>query len=542
MDATLKAVTALVAATDVDVRCAALLILTQLGADEAKVVQSAGDALKGRNEVVRDFAVGYFERVRPKEGLTYLVPLLDSSDDALRQRVTRILAEYGAAAVAATRKLAADAPKRRLHAIIELCASVRSAAALDLLFGLMSHEDFDTHRAACDAVIAFIPGLDAKARADVWQRAEDLLKSAKGHRSATVGAAKLLGALAEARARKLLLPLLDKEYAHSIRTHALSALVHCLRGEKLTDTETATLMALLEEDDEAGILRPALALLGEQSLDRAYVPELNRLAEAGQPLVRRFAVQKLGGFDSGSVVKTLIAYLTDDSFARRDQAAASLKTLPAARSALMNEFIACDDERKAWTLSDILLMHDRGWKGSIVQALHKKLETALEKRDDRLYTAYHHFLSALDTDAEAQHVRERAEALRKKKDFASCVKWLTLLKDTPAFDAEVRFALAVADLKARKHAMVAAVRRHDPTLDLMRELARSPFPFVEQLRKERSLEPEELFYVAFNFAEGSREEKAVAEELLEHLVSKYGRTKTGKAAKNKLKLLGAFSS
>ncbi len=541
MDATLKAVTGLVAAADADVRCAALLVLTQLGADEAKVVQSVGEALNGKNAVVHDFAVGYFEHVRPKEGLAYLLPMLDSSDDALRQRVTRILAEYGAAAVVATKKLVGDAPKRRLHAIIDLCAAVRSAAALDLLFALMSHEDFDTHRAACDAVIGTIPALDAKARADVWQRSENLLKSAKGHRSATVGAAKLLGALAEARARKLLLPLLDKEYAHSIRTHALSALVQCLRGQKLTGTEIAALMPLLEEDDEAGILRPVIALLDDQGLDRTYVPQLNRLAEGGQAFVRRFAVHKLGAFDSGSVVKTLIGYLTDDSFARRDQAAASLKKLPAARTALMNEFVACEDERKAWTLSDILLMHDRGWKGSVLQALHKKLETALEKRDDRLYTAYHHFLSSLDADAETERVRERAEALRKKKDFASCVKWLNLLKDTPAFDAEVRFALAVADLKVRKHAMVAAVRRHDPTLDLMRELARSRFPLVEQLRKERSLEPEELFYVAFNFAEGSREEKAVAEELLEHIVAKHGRTKTGKAAKNKLKLLGAFS-
>ena len=61
------------------------------------------------------------------------------------------------------------------------------------------------------------------------------------------------------------------------------------------------------------------------------------------------------------------------------------------------------------------------------------------------------------------------------------------------------------------------VRRHDPALDLLRELLRSPFPLAERLRKERALTPEELFYIAFNFAEGGGEEKGVARELLEHL-------------------------
>jgi len=87
------------------------------------------------------------------------------------------------------------------------------------------------------------------------------------------------------------------------------------------------------------------------------------------------------------------------------------------------------------------------------------------------------------------------------------------------------------------------VRRHDPALELLRELAPTSFPTGDRLRKERALTPEDLFYVAFNFAEGGggasgREERAVASELLTHLAAKHGRTKVGKAAKNKLRLLG----
>ena len=542
MDATLKAVASLIAGPDVEARCAALVVLSHLKADDERVVRAVGDALHGKNAIVRDFAVGYFEQVRPPDGTAHMTPLLDSQEDALRQRVVAILARYGPAAVAAVKKLIKDAPRRRLNAIIDLCARVRSSAALDLLFALMAGDDFDANRAAADAVIAAVPALDAKARTDLFNRTDALAAGAKGQRTTLVAAAKMFGALADAKARRRLFVLLDKREPQVVRTHALGALVQCLRGQKLSTAEIESLLPLLDEEDEAGVLRPALHLLEDQALDRSYLGQLNRLAESPQPLVKRFAVQKLGTFESGAVVKTLIGYLTDDSYARRDQATTSLKQLPAARPALMKELLACDEERRAWTLADILLIHDRSWKRETLDALWKRLEDAVEKREDRLYTAFFHFLNALDAAALADRVRVRADAARKRKDFAISAKWLILLKDSPAFDAEAKFALAVAELKSHRHVVTAAVRRHDTALELLSALARSPFPTADRLRKERALTPEEQFYVGFNFAEGGTEEKAVACDLLEHLASKHGRTKIGKAAKNKLRLVAGAAS
>ncbi|MBI3784154.1 MAG: HEAT repeat domain-containing protein [Deltaproteobacteria bacterium] len=539
MDATLKSLVQLVGATDVELRCAALLVLTQIEVVEDKVVKAVGEALASKNSVVRDFAVGYFERLRPRDGVRLLVPLLDSEEEGLRQRVVAILVEYGQPAVAATRKLAEGAPRRRLNAIIDLCSRVRTAAALDLLFELMASDDFDINRTACDALIAAVPSLDARARADLFARSETLAAQGKGQRTALVAAAKLFGALADPKARKRLFPLLETRQAHAVRTHALGALAACLRGHKLSTGEIDTLLGLLDSDDEAGILRPAIHLLDEQTLSRDYLSQLNRLAESQQPAVKRFAIQKLGGFESAAVVKTLIGYLTDDSYARRDQATASLKKLPAARKDLMKELIACDDERKAWTVADILLVHDRDWKRDTIDALWKRLQDGVENRDDRLYTAYLHFLNAIDADRLAERIRERGEAMRKKKAFAAAAKWLGLLKDTPAFDAETQFLLALADLKAHPRVLAAVVRRHDAALDSLRALLRSRFAVAERLRKERSLEADDLLYVGFQLAEGSVDEKASAQELLEHVAQKFGRTKAGKAAKNKLRLLAA---
>src|SRR5262245_5748374 len=129
MDATLKGILGLIGAPDVEVRCAALLILTHLRIADDGVVRAVGAVLQAKNTIVRDFAVGYFEIVRPKgsgrDGVAYLLPLLDSEDEPLRKRTVEILAQYGQPAVSATKKLVAQAPRRRLNAIIDLCARVR---------------------------------------------------------------------------------------------------------------------------------------------------------------------------------------------------------------------------------------------------------------------------------------------------------------------------------------------------------------------------------------------------------------------------------
>lgn len=530
MDPTLKGLVALLAGSNIEARCAALVVLGELGIDEERAARAVGSLVQSPNVLVRDFALGYFEHVKTAVAIDAVLPLLDAEEQAVRDRCVAMLATHGAAAVSAGKRLLKNAPRRRVGALIDLFARVRTSAALDVLFELMADDELDLSRAACDAVIAAVPSLRSAERTDLFRRAGALASGAKGHRTPLVAAAKLLGALAEPQARKALFAMLDRREPQIVRTHAMSALVACLRGKTLTASETEALLGVLDEDDEAGILRPAVRLLEDQALERSALPRLNALAESPQPVVKRFAIQKLGGFDSSAVVKTLIAYLTDESYARRDQATATLKSLPAARLPLMKELLACDDERKAWTLADILLLHDRTWKRDALTALWQKLQKAVEDREDRLYAALHHVLRSLDADWLHEQIRARADTLRKGKRFALSARWLSLLKDSPAWDDEARYAFGVATLKARG-------RRGDAGVESFRALSTSPFPLAERLRRDRILDPEDLYYIGFQLAEAAGEHRVVARELLEHLAGKYGRTKVGKAAKNKLHLL-----
>src|SRR5262249_17008379 len=108
-----------------------------------------------------------------------------------------------------------------------------------------------------------------------------------------------------------------------------------------------------------------------------------------------------------------------------------------------------------------------------------------------------------------------------------------------ALDDDARFLAAVIGLKASGKDLLRAARSTDPALSQLLALLGAGFPLFARLRKERDLDPEELFYVGFNFIESSDpDEKDFGGELLAHLVTQSPRSKLAKSAKNKLRLAG----
>ncbi|MGH7768865.1 MAG: hypothetical protein ACREQP_15575, partial [Candidatus Binatia bacterium] len=81
-------------------------------------------------------------------------------------------------------------------------------------------------------------------------------------------------------------------------------------------------------------------------------------------------------------------------------------------------------------------------------------------------------------------------------------------------------------------------QRPQPAVELLIDVYRnSAFPLLESLKKEKKLEPEDIFSLGFTFAERPGDERDLGRGLLEHLAARVPRTKIGKSAKNKLKLL-----
>src|SRR5262249_57054573 len=105
-----------------------------------------------------------------------------------------------------------------------------------------------------------------------------------------------------------------------------------------------------------------------------------------------------------------------------------------------------------------------------------------------------------------------AEKRGKSNRLGESARWLRLLRATPAWDDQARYAFALTTLKSHRHSLPATVRRNDAAVETFRGLGASPFPLADRLRRERVLEPEELYYVAFTLAEERGENRAVARE------------------------------
>jgi hypothetical protein len=251
--------------------------------------------------------------------------------------------------------------------------------------------------------------------------------------------------------------------------------------------------------------------------------------------LQKFALRKMGAFSTPATVRTLIEQLGDSDYRRRDVAASSLRKIPEARGALIKELLTCNDASKAWSIAELLPSFEGKWRQDTLESLWKRLQTALAA-DDRIQTAFLHVLKQADANYAREQLAAQGARLVKAKKYKEAVAFLTPLKDFPEIEPENKFHLALAQLKLHSHTL--ATHRNHPAVELLADLYRnSAYPLFEALRKEKSLDPEDVFSLAFNFAERPGDERSLGRDLLEHIASKFPRNKIGKSAKNKLKLL-----
>ena len=537
MDAVLQKLLNLAAKGTVEQRCAALLVLAALKLDNAQVVKAAGAAIAQPNPVLKDFALRYFEEVKPKSALPLFAGLLDDPDKDTHERAVRFLSQAGQAAVPAVLQFAAGASRAgQVNAARVLCELRGKAAFKGLLPMLVGGTD-EFNKTICDLMTSAIRGLDDKEQAQLYGEVEALAAKLdpKEQRPAVVSVMRLMGQLGRAEARRWLFKFVTPEHHHTLRSHALVALLRCLRDHELRKEEYARLFPLLEETDFSEVARLAIDLLDAHELPDDSRHLLSRLLESPHPDVQKFALRKMGDFSTPATVRTLIEQLGDPDYRKRDVAANSLRKIPEARAALLRELTACDDASKAWSIAELLPSFEGKWRQDVLIALWKRLHAAINA-EDRIQTAFLQVLKLADANYSYQQLAGEAAKLAKAKKFKEAVAFLALLKEFSEFKSEDKFRLALAQLKLHAHTL--ATNRHHPAVDLLADLHRnSAYPLFEALKKDRALEAEDLFNLGFSFVERHGDERSLGKDLLEYVAAKFPRNKIGKNAKNKLKLI-----
>jgi hypothetical protein len=346
-----------------------------------------------------------------------------------------------------------------------------------------------------------------------------------------------LGQLGRAPARRWLLKFIGPEHPPVLRSHALVALLRCLREQEIRKDEYAKLFPLLEEAEFSEATRLALELLDAHELPDDARALLSKLMQSPHADVQKFALRRMGEVGTPATVRTLVEQLGDSDYRKRDVAAGSLRKIPEARAALIKELVACENASKAWSIVELLPSFEGKWRQDTVDALWKRFEKAVAA-EERIQAALLQGLKQANEEDAYERLAVQAARLLKAKKYKEALGFLAPLREFSIFKPEHKFYLALAQLKLHAHTL--ATNRHHPAVELFSDLYRnSAYPLFEALKKDKGLGPEELFALGFGLVERSGDERNLGRDLLEHISSNFSRHKVGKSAKNKLKLLGS---
>jgi hypothetical protein len=219
----------------------------------------------------------------------------------------------------------------------------------------------------------------------------------------------------------------------------------------------------------------------------------------------------------------------------RNDALARLGKLNAGRTALAEALLAAESPDAAWTLARTQEPFVGGYDAALRGRLFDRASEYLEAGDRRA-DALLHLLRVADAPGLRDRLEERALALRKKKQYDRALVYLRLLTRDPACGAAIRLEATGCALKVSGRDLSAEARAADPALQqFARLIDNHEAETLDFVGKAKWLEPEELFYLGFHFAEKERAEKRFGGEMLRLVVKRSPKSKLAKDAKSKLR-------
>jgi hypothetical protein len=351
---------------------------------------------------------------------------------------------------------------------------------------------------------------------------------------------RLLGYYRDPKLVATLLPYAGPKRPAEIRFAAFAGLRRPLTASRGAAAAIKALLTYADDEDER-IARAAVETLRTVKQSALDPPALIALARGRHAEVRRFAVSTLGASGNAKAATVLLEHLSGNDPATREVAARGLADLAGNSATLIAALERLiDDPPGLERLCNLLRAHVGKMDAKARGRLSELAIGALEEEKPAAEP-----LLALARLAEpAQYAAALGElALQHKRAGRpqEAFSLLTRVDEAGLLDDDGRFAAFISGLQAMttKKDLGRAARTTDPVLRQAVALLSQGYPLAKKLVKDKSISADDLFFVGFNFAESSDEdEREFGGDLLGHLVSKSPRSKLGRSAKNKMRLVG----
>ena len=535
---TKKIIHLLTESSDTFVRTAAARLLGELAAKDKDVGAGLLAAVEDKEQAVRLEAIQATGKLGFDAALPRLIEFIKQGGEE-SEAAADAAAKLGAKAVRSLQELMGHVSpglRRRLAGAI---AATGTAAAHSAGVQSLLDSDPGVVEAAARSLLGRIPELGAASKRDLGDQVLGALTPAKGQVLPAVSEAALLRVLAglhDSRGEKLFWSRLTPNCSETVRIAALQAL-GCL--ELAVKKDQLELLLGCATDSNFRIAAPALMLLKAIEPAKALLSRWVKLFEAADPSVRRFALEKLGKFDTPEVHRALTAQLHHPDRQIGDSALRCLASTAGGKAALVERLLEAETAEDTWKLARALAPVFRGADAATQKQLlaeaGKRLEAA-DRRSDPLFFV----LREIDPRMVRDELEARGLAFRKKKDYTRAQTYLRLLTRDPACSESVRFELAGCGLKLSEQNLSGEYRASDQSLHQLARLAHShEQPPIERLKAAKWLTPDELFYAGFHFAESTdRQERELGGALLQLVQERSPKTKLAKDAKTKQRAAG----
>lgn len=514
-------------------RIAAAIVIGELKLGGQKVAPALEKLLASEVYNVQVAGLGALARVGAKKSLKLVFPLLMAPSDDVRRAASRVIVSVGEDAVGAIRErleIALPEERRQLDAILA------ELGGDDAFSALLSALDAPSEEAGKNAALAIrheIKRANAQQRRRYVAATEKFLRRKKPPLpvAAVATGLKILGYLEDERGLATLLEHTGATQPPSVRLEAIIALRFVAPAES---KEAAEALLTAAESTERGLAVAALHGLMRVALSGKQAKRLAKLCQHGDREIAGLAMQQLGARPQPEATDALVEIVTGKNKTLAETAADFLKDRSDAIAPLFEALLTLTDHDRAWLVRGALKGRAKQLKPA---QLKRARDVALDRiqKGERGYEAAFDVAESGDPKTLAADLRELAAKLHKAKKRERVHAVLRLLCRSEHATNDDLYRLAALELEGSRLDTSPAARRADEAIRLLELLGNKGFDFAGLLLKDRSLEPNHLYFAGFHFAE---RRSPAGPELLEAVVERAGRTKIGKMAKNKLALTG----
>jgi HEAT repeat protein len=517
-------------------RSAAVLVLGELGVNDGETSQSVCRALDDPDGSVRQTAIESVGKLKIAEALPTLLARIEKGGEEA-SAAAHAAARLGARGTRSLQDLMSKVAPGLRRYIAAALGSAGSASADAAAIEFLQDKDPGVVESAVRSLISQVPTLGSAKKHSLAEQLLQLLKAAKtGLPIASEAAAvRLLAALGDERAESLFWDRSVAPYPVDIRIAALQALGGLT--ERPGKEQVKRLFANAVERDFR-LAAPALMMLQHQSVTPKTAADWLVLFRAPDVAARRLALEKLEDVDSAEFAETLVTQIGHPDRSFRDQVLARLTAMTHGQKVLQRALQGAETPDAAWTLARSMTPFSKQFDRPLLDKLFAQACT-FHEASDRRADPFYFFLREADPAGLRDRLEARALAARKKKDYETALGYLRLLARDPSIGFAIRLELAACGVKVSNKELAHEARANDPSLGQFTHLAQGyEADLLKALDKSKWLEPEDLYYIGFHFAEKEGALKKFGGQVLQMLVKGSPKSKLAKDAKTKLKASG----